>query len=158
MIVVAGTALWTGTPLRPLLEEAGLLDETVELLFTGACRTLFAPVHHQHLCSASSSSRSRSRHSGRRVAVLSAVAVSQGRECTRRNQLQLCACVLIVLCCSLVQALRDEMMLAYEMNGQPLTPAHGFPLRLICPGSITAQSGGRSALHGPRSFQDGMAS
>src|SRR5262245_50333644 len=31
-----GTAEWTGTPLAPLLEEAGLLPETVELVFTGA--------------------------------------------------------------------------------------------------------------------------
>lgn len=29
---------------------------------------------------------------------------------------------------------RPEVMLAYEMNGQPLLPQHGFPLRLIVPG------------------------
>jgi len=29
---------------------------------------------------------------------------------------------------------RAEVMLAYEMNGQPLQPQHGFPLRLIVPG------------------------
>jgi DMSO/TMAO reductase YedYZ molybdopterin-dependent catalytic subunit len=29
---------------------------------------------------------------------------------------------------------RPEIMLAYEMNGQPLQPQHGFPLRLIVPG------------------------
>ncbi len=26
-------------------------------------------------------------------------------------------------------------LLAYEMNGQPLTPAQGFPLRLVVPGA-----------------------
>ena len=26
------------------------------------------------------------------------------------------------------------MLLAYEINGQPLPPQHGFPLRLIVPG------------------------
>ncbi|MBA3416894.1 MAG: sulfite oxidase [Chloroflexia bacterium] len=30
-----GTYEWTGTPLRPLLEEAGLLDDAQEILFTG---------------------------------------------------------------------------------------------------------------------------
>ncbi len=30
-------------------------------------------------------------------------------------------------------ALHPQTMLAYEMNGQPLTPPHGFPLRLIIP-------------------------
>ncbi len=34
----------------------------------------------------------------------------------------------------LADALRDEVMLAYELNGQPLPPQHGFPLRLIVPG------------------------
>jgi DMSO/TMAO reductase YedYZ molybdopterin-dependent catalytic subunit len=32
------------------------------------------------------------------------------------------------------EALRDEVLLAYEINGQPLPPQHGFPLRLIVPG------------------------
>ncbi|MGH1574364.1 molybdopterin-dependent oxidoreductase [Methylobacterium sp. P31] len=31
----AGTYRWTGTPLRPLLEQAGLLDDAVEILFSG---------------------------------------------------------------------------------------------------------------------------
>jgi DMSO/TMAO reductase YedYZ molybdopterin-dependent catalytic subunit len=29
---------------------------------------------------------------------------------------------------------RDEVLLAYDINGQPLPPQHGFPLRLIVPG------------------------
>lgn len=32
------------------------------------------------------------------------------------------------------EALREEVLLAYEMNGSPLPPQHGFPLRLVVPG------------------------
>jgi len=32
------------------------------------------------------------------------------------------------------EAMRDEVLLAYEMNGAPLPPQHGFPLRLVVPG------------------------
>jgi DMSO/TMAO reductase YedYZ molybdopterin-dependent catalytic subunit len=35
---------------------------------------------------------------------------------------------------SLMDAHRPEIMLAYEMNGAPLAPQHGFPLRLLVPG------------------------
>ena len=31
-------------------------------------------------------------------------------------------------------ALRDEIMLAHSMNGEPLPPGHGFPLRMVTPG------------------------
>ena len=33
------------------------------------------------------------------------------------------------------RAMADEMLLAYAMNGAPLPPQHGFPLRLVVPGS-----------------------
>ena len=32
------------------------------------------------------------------------------------------------------KVLRGDVLLAYEMNGEPLPPAHGFPLRAIVPG------------------------
>src|SRR5207253_8700495 len=35
---------------------------------------------------------------------------------------------------SLEAALADDVLLAYEMNGAPLLPQHGFPLRLVVPG------------------------
>ena len=34
----------------------------------------------------------------------------------------------------LEMAMRDEVMVAYEMNGEPLPSKHGFPTRLIVPG------------------------
>jgi DMSO/TMAO reductase YedYZ molybdopterin-dependent catalytic subunit len=35
---------------------------------------------------------------------------------------------------TLDEAGRDEVILAYELNGEPLPPQHGFPLRLVVPG------------------------
>jgi sulfane dehydrogenase subunit SoxC len=34
----------------------------------------------------------------------------------------------------LEEALSEDLLLAYEMNGAPLLPQHGFPLRLVVPG------------------------
>ena len=82
-----GTAEWEGTPLRPLLEEAGVGDDAVELVFAGADRGIQGEVEHDYERSL-----------------------------------------------TIDDAMRDEVLLAYEMNGAPLPPQHGFPLRLIVPG------------------------
>ncbi len=34
---------------------------------------------------------------------------------------------------TVADATREEVLLAYEMNGQPLEPQHGYPLRLVVP-------------------------
>jgi sulfane dehydrogenase subunit SoxC len=82
-----GTAEWTGTPLRPLLEEAGISEEAVELVFTGADRGIQGDIEHDYQRSL-----------------------------------------------TVADAMRDEVLLAYEMNGAPLPPQHGHPLRLVVPG------------------------
>ena len=82
-----GTAEWTGTPLRTLLEEAGVRDEAKELVFTGADRGIQGGIEHDYQRSL-----------------------------------------------TIDDAMRDEVLIVYEMNGAPLPPQHGFPLRLLVPG------------------------
>jgi sulfite oxidase len=40
----------------------------------------------------------------------------------------------------LAKALGEEVLLAYEMNGRPLEPVHGAPVRVVVPGYIGARS------------------
>ena len=87
LLEAVGTGRWKGTPLRPLLEEAGMSDGAVEVLFTGLDR-----------------------------------GVEGGEEQQFQRSLRL------------DEALGDEVLLAYELNGAPLPPQHGFPLRLLVPG------------------------
>ena len=87
LLEAVGTARWRGTPLAPLLAEAGIPEGTVEVLFTGLDR-----------------------------------GIEGGDEQAFQRALPL------------DEAMRDEVLLAYEMNGAPLPPQHGFPLRLVVPG------------------------
>lgn len=82
-----GTAEWTGTPLAPILEEAGLEPDAVEVVFRGADRGEQGGVEHDYERSL-----------------------------------------------TIADASRDEVILAYELNGHPLPPQHGFPVRLLVPG------------------------
>ena len=88
LLEAVGTARWRGTPLAPLLEEAGVPR-----------RRRRGALH-----------RARPRHRGRRRAGLPAQRSRSTRPCAARS------------------------LLAYEMNGAPLPPQHGFPLRLVVPG------------------------
>lgn len=82
-----GTAAWTGTPLAPILREAGIRDDAVELVFTGADHGTQGGVEQDYQRSL-----------------------------------------------PIADALREEVLLAYAVNGQPLPPQHGFPVRLVVPG------------------------
>jgi len=87
LLDAVGTAAWTGTPLAPLLAEAGIRPGAVEVAFTGA----------DH-------------------------GVERGVEQDYARALPL------------AEALDSGVLLAYEMNGMPLPPQHGWPLRLVVPG------------------------
>ena len=82
-----GTAAWTGTPLAPLLAEAGVDNGAAEVVFTGLDRGIQGDVVHAYERSL-----------------------------------------------PLEEALREEVLLAYAVDGRPLPPQHGFPLRLVVPG------------------------
>ena len=82
-----GTAQWMGTPLRGILEEAGLRAGSTEVVFTGLDR---------------------------------GVEGSQAQYYQRSLTVD--------------DAGGEEPLLAYEMNGEPLQPQHGYPLRLLVPG------------------------
>jgi DMSO/TMAO reductase YedYZ molybdopterin-dependent catalytic subunit len=86
-----GTARWGGTPLAPLLEEAGVLPTGSEVVFWGA---------------------DAGEQTWRDVTITEQFARSM----------------------SLADALDHNNLLCYAMNGAPLPPEHGFPLRLIAPG------------------------
>ncbi len=81
-----GSAEWTGTPLRHLLERAGLEAGAVDVAFFGADRG-FDRVEHAF-----------------------------GRSLTPD------------------QAMHEDVLIVWAMNGAPLPHPHGFPLRLIVPG------------------------
>ncbi len=82
-----GTGEWTGVPLRAVLEQAGLGDEALEVLFTGLDR-----------------------------------GIEGGEDQLYERSLPR------------AEALGDDALLAYELNGEPLPPQHGFPLRLVIAG------------------------
>jgi DMSO/TMAO reductase YedYZ molybdopterin-dependent catalytic subunit len=82
-----GTAEWTGTPLAPILAEAGLQADAREVVFTGLDRGIQGDVPHPYARSL-----------------------------------------------PVAEAMRDELLLAWAVNGEPLPPQHGYPLRLVVPG------------------------
>jgi DMSO/TMAO reductase YedYZ molybdopterin-dependent catalytic subunit len=82
-----GTGNWTGTPLRGVLEEAGVGDGAVDVVFSGLDRGVEGGVEQRYE---------------------RALPVAEAR--------------------------RDDLLLAYGLNGAPLPPQHGFPLRLVVPG------------------------
>ena len=108
-----GTARWGGARLAPLLEESGLLDEASEVIFYGADSGTVTIRDNVGITSG-----------GR-----TGTAVPDGE-----GGLDLTITEQFARSMSLAEALGRNNLLCYEMNGEPLPPDHGFPVRLIAPG------------------------
>ena len=112
LIGAVGNARWTGTPLAPLLERAGILEAGIEVIFWGADS---GPVT--------------IRDNSGIVRQGSGTGVDDGA-----GALDLTITEQFARSMSVEDALNRDNLLCYDMNGAPLPREHGFPLRLIAPG------------------------
>jgi DMSO/TMAO reductase YedYZ molybdopterin-dependent catalytic subunit len=91
LVSAIGNARWAGTPLAPILQEAGIRPGGIEVVFFG---------------------------------------YDEGEETVRDITMR----QNFARSMSVEEAMSADTMLCYEMNGVPLPPPHGFPVRLITPG------------------------
>src|SRR5262249_27235290 len=82
-----GTGEWTGVPLASILEEAGVREGAIDVVFTGEDRGIDGDIEQ---------------------AFQRSLTIEEARE--------------------------SGALLAYDLNGAPRPPRHGFPLRLVVPG------------------------
>jgi DMSO/TMAO reductase YedYZ molybdopterin-dependent catalytic subunit len=108
-----GNARWAGTPLAPLLYEAGLLKDAVEIVFYGIDR----------------GSQTIRDNSG-----IVSGGLTGTVETDAGGGLDLSITEQFARSMSLDDALNPRNLLCYEMNGEPLPKKNGFPVRLIAPG------------------------
>jgi DMSO/TMAO reductase YedYZ molybdopterin-dependent catalytic subunit len=108
-----GNAEWAGTPLAPLLQRAGVSDRATEVIFYGADSTKLTIRDNPGVLSGGSTGTTTPDDSG-------------GLDLTITER--------FARSMSVEEALNPDNLLCYEMNGAPLPPAHGYPVRLIAPG------------------------
>jgi DMSO/TMAO reductase YedYZ molybdopterin-dependent catalytic subunit len=108
-----GNARWAGAELASLLKEADVLDDATEVVFWGADSDTVTVRDNSGVTSAGETGTAEPDESG-------------GLDLTFTEQ--------FARSMSVKDALRRQNLLCYEMNGDALPVAHGFPLRLIAPG------------------------
>jgi DMSO/TMAO reductase YedYZ molybdopterin-dependent catalytic subunit len=108
-----GNARWAGTPLAPVLEEAGVLKGAIEVVFYGIDRGTLTIRDNEGIVSGG---------------VTGTVEPDVG------GGLDLTITERFARSMSLDDALNPRNLLCYEMNGEPLPHKNGFPVRLIAPG------------------------
>ena len=105
-----GNARWAGTPLAPVLEEARLLKDAIEVVFYGIDGGMQTIRDNTGIVSAGQTG----------------TIPPEGGGLTITEQ--------FARSMSLDDALDPRNLLCYEMNGEPLPHKNGFPVRLIAPG------------------------
>jgi DMSO/TMAO reductase YedYZ molybdopterin-dependent catalytic subunit len=108
-----GNARWGGARLAPLLEAAEILDEATEVVFWGADSGTETIRDNTGILSGGRTGRVEPDPGG-------------ANDLTITEQ--------FARSMSLRDAMSRDNLLCYDMNGQPLPPEHGFPVRLIAPG------------------------
>jgi DMSO/TMAO reductase YedYZ molybdopterin-dependent catalytic subunit len=108
-----GNARWAGTPLAPLLRQARIKEEATEVVFWGAD-------------SGTVTIRDDSGITGGGKTGTVEPDAGGGLDLTITEQ--------FARSMTLKDAMNANNLLCFEMNGEPLLPEHGFPVRLIAPG------------------------
>jgi DMSO/TMAO reductase YedYZ molybdopterin-dependent catalytic subunit len=116
-----GNARWAGAPLAPLLKRAGILKEGIEVVFWGADAGKQTIRDNTGVLGPQMGGAVGPRGTG--------TVVPDGG-----GGLDLTITEQFARSMTLDDALNPENLLCYEMNGRPLPPEHGFPVRLIAPG------------------------
>ena len=116
-----GNARWAGTPLAPLLKQAGVLDEGIEVVFWGEDAGEVTIRDNSGVLGPEEGGTVGPRGTGTTVPD-----GGGGLDLTITEQ--------FARSMTLDDALNPENLLCYGMNGEPLPPEHGFPVRLIAPG------------------------
>lgn len=105
---------WAGTPLACVLEEAGVLEHGIEVVFYGVDSGTVTIRDNGGILGGGHTE----------TAVPDPVSGNQDLTITEQFARSM----------SIRDALGRDNLLCYELNGEPLPPSHGFPLRLIAPG------------------------
>ena len=108
-----GNAVWSGAALAPLLRRCRPLESATEVVFWGADSGTVTIRDNSAILSAG--------NTGDAAAIQ-----TEGLDITITEQ--------FARSMTMADAMAPDNMLCYEMNGEPLPPEHGAPVRLIAPG------------------------
>ncbi|MGZ8647758.1 MAG: molybdopterin-dependent oxidoreductase [Solirubrobacteraceae bacterium] len=124
-----GNARWAGTPLAPILKQAGVREEGIEVVFWGADQNDAQIIRDNVGVLDPDGNPDNTTPVGPRS---TGTVFSDGGQSI--NGVDLKITEHFARSMTLDDALNPANLLCYEMNGVPLPEEHGFPVRLIAPG------------------------